>query len=254
MGESKAKIKANLHRRLTQVRVGSGYLNLHWLTRSVTACRVLARRNLGFYYGVMENTLNIIYLRGQAIAPYIDDLAQLRITVFREFPYLYDGTPEYEARYLQTYLNSVDSIAVLALDGLKVVGASTGLPLAHEEADFQKPFLDQGYDPQTLFYGGESVLLPAYRGQGIYKTFFAGREKHAQELGGFTHLTFCGVQRPADHALRPANYVPLDAIWRKFGYESQPALQTTYTWKDIDQPESTAKPMLFWMKALGTSV
>ena len=118
MGESKAKIKANLHRRLTQVRVGSCYLNLHWLTRSVTACRVLARRNLGFYYGVMENTLNIIYLRGQAIAPYIDDLAQLRITVFREFPYLYDGTTEYEARYLQTYLNSVDSIAVLALDGL----------------------------------------------------------------------------------------------------------------------------------------
>ncbi len=30
-------------------------------------------------------------LSGSQIAPYIDELAQLRITVFREFPYLYDG-------------------------------------------------------------------------------------------------------------------------------------------------------------------
>ena len=198
----------------------------------------------------MNHDLHMLHLSGAAIAPYLADLARLRITVFREFPYLYDGSAEYEARYLQTYVNSPDSIAVLALDGAQVIGASTGLPMAHEEADCQQPFLQQGYDPQTLFYCAESVLLPPYRGRGVYKAFFSGRENHAQQLGGFTHVTFCGVQRPANHSLRPADYAPLDAIWRKFGYQPQPALQTTYTWKDIDETDASPKPMQFWLKTL----
>lgn len=198
----------------------------------------------------MSNSLDIIHLSGSTIAPHLADLARLRITVFREFPYLYDGTEEYEARYLQTYINSPDSIAVLVLDGEKIVGASTGLPMAHEEADFQKPFVEQGYDPTKLFYCAESVLLPAYRGRGVYKNFFQGRENHARKLGGFTHLTFCGVERPVDHPLRPAGYMPLDAIWRKFGYQQHPELRTTYVWKDINETADSPKPMVFWMKAL----
>lgn len=198
----------------------------------------------------MNHDLHIIHLSGAAIAPYLPDLARLRITVFREFPYLYDGSAEYEAHYLQTYVNSPLSIAVLALDGENIVGASTGLPMAHEEANFQQPFLQQGYDPNTLFYCAESVLLPPYRGRGVYKAFFSGREHHARQLGGFTHVTFCGVQRPANHPLRPADYAPLDDIWRKFGYAPQPALQTTYTWKDIDEAAESPKPMQFWMKTL----
>ncbi len=198
----------------------------------------------------MQKNWQILHLSGAAIAPYLADLAHLRITVFREFPYLYDGSLEYEARYLQTYVNSPDSIAVLVLDGEQIVGASTGLPMAHEEAEFQQPFLQHGYDPQTLFYCAESVLLPSYRGQGVYKAFFSGREQHARQLGGFTHTTFCGVQRPINHALRPADYVPLDTIWQKFGYEPHPELMTNYTWKDIDQTVESPKPMQFWLKTL----
>ncbi len=198
-----------------------------------------------------DKRLQTLNLSGSEIAPYLADLAHLRITVFREFPYLYDGTEEYEARYLQTYVNSPNSIAVLVLDGEKIVGASTGLPMADEEADFQKPFIEHGYDPQTLFYCAESVLLPAYRGLGIYKTFFQGREEHSRKLGGkLTHLIFCGVERPLDHPRRPTNHTPLDTIWRKFGYEKFPELRTTYTWKDINEDAASPKPMVFWMKAL----
>lgn len=198
----------------------------------------------------MNKQLQTLHLSGPEIAPHLADLARLRITIFREFPYLYDGTEEYEARYLQTYINSPDSIAVLVVDENRIVGASTGLPMSHEEPSFQKPFVEQGYDPQTLFYCAESVLLPEYRGRGIYKTFFQGRENHARKLGGLTHATFCGVERPADHPLRPANYMPLDAIWRKFGYEQHPELRTTYVWKDINDNTESPKPMVFWTKAL----
>lgn len=194
--------------------------------------------------------LQIKHLSGEAIRPYIPDLAALRITVFRDFPYLYDGSREYEEHYLETYLKSDESIVVLALDGDRAIGASTGLPMAHETSEFQAPFLASGLNPQDFFYCAESVLLPEYRGRGIYKAFFEGRESHARSLGRFTHCTFCCVQRPADHPLRPADYAPLDAVWRRFGYHPEPDLVTEYAWKDIDMPDETRKPMFFWIKSL----
>ena len=62
-------------------------------------------------------------LSGAALHRYIPELAQLRMRVFRDFPYLYDGDPEYEARYLQTYVEAPHSVIVLAFDGDRVVGA-----------------------------------------------------------------------------------------------------------------------------------
>lgn len=194
--------------------------------------------------------ISIKHLSGADIAPWIPDLARLRITVFRDFPYLYDGTTEYEENYLQTYLNTADSIAVLALDGDRVIGASTGLPMADETAEFQQPFIELGYDPAKVFYCAESVLLKEYRGRGVYKHFFTGREGHARQLGRFDWCCFCGVQRPLDHPLRPADFVPLDAIWSKFGYVKHPELRTSYHWKDIDQTEETDHEMMFWLKSL----
>jgi GNAT superfamily N-acetyltransferase len=196
-------------------------------------------------------SLTLQRLTGPAITPHLTDLARLRITVFREWPYLYDGDMAYEAHYLETYSRSPESLFVLALDGDLVVGASTGVPMAHETDAFKGPFLAQGYDPERIFYFGESVLLPRYRGQGIGVRFFDEREGYARALGRFSHAAFCAVERPADHPLRPADYLPLDAFWGRRGYRKQPQLATTFNWKDLDQPESTAKPMTFWIKALG---
>ena len=81
-------------------------------------------------------------LSGPALNQYIDELAQLRMQVFRDFPYLYDGDLAYEARYLKTYIEAPDSVIVLAFDGDKVVGASTGVPLRHEMDEVKQPFLD----------------------------------------------------------------------------------------------------------------
>ena len=189
-------------------------------------------------------------LSGHELAPYLADLARLRIAVFREYPYLYDGTAEYEEKYLQTYLDSPDSVVILALDGDRAIGASTGLPMTDETGEFQAPFIEHGYDPARVFYCAESVLLPEYRGKGIYKRFFTGREDHARKLGRFDWCAFCCVQRPGDHPRRPADYAPLDPVWRKFGYVQHPELFTAYQWKDLDEEEEFFKPMVFWLKSL----
>jgi GNAT superfamily N-acetyltransferase len=200
----------------------------------------------------MTDSISILRFTGHDpdLKCYIPALASLRIRVFRDFPYLYDGTVEYEEKYLKTYTDCAESVVVLVLDGDKVVGATTGLPMDAETPEFQKPFVENGFDPSKIFYCAESVLLPEYRGRGIYPKFFAEREGHARALGRFDLVTFCCVQRPEDHPLRPADYVPLDRIWSKFGYVKHPELATTYTWKDVDETEDSEKPMVFWLKSL----
>lgn len=194
--------------------------------------------------------MEIRLLHGAAIAPYIDDLARLRLTVFREFPYLYDGTAQYEADYLSTYVRSERSLVVLAVDNGQVVGASTGLPLADETAEFQQPFLDQGRNPRKVYYFGESVLLPRYRGQGLGVRFFIEREAYAHKLGAFHYCAFCAVERPNGHPRRPADYKPLHGFWRNRGFLHQPSLRTSYTWRDLDEQEESPKTLSFWLKEL----
>ena len=187
---------------------------------------------------------------GPNIAPFVPDLARLRIEVFREFPYLYDGDEDYERLYLQTYVRSSRSLAVLVYDGATLIGASTGLPMTDETEEFKRPFVAHGYDIGKIFYCGESVLQRDYRGRGIYKHLFAAREQHAASLPGVTLCTFCGVQRPAHHPLRPPGYTPLHAIWQRFGYTEHPELETPYVWKDVDETEPSAKTMRFWTKSI----
>lgn len=189
-------------------------------------------------------------LHGPGILPYIEDLAQLRIQVFREFPYLYDGSLAYEREYLGTYAESPHSLFVLALDGQRVVGMSTGVPLADETDAFRRPFVEAALDPARIFYFGESVLLPEYRGQGVGVRFFEAREAYARQLG-FAVCAFCAVERPADHPRRPADYQPLHAFWTRRGYRHQPALRTEFHWKDLDEAQESAKAMSFWLKELG---
>lgn len=194
-------------------------------------------------------TLEIKTFSGTDAAARFEDVARLRIAVFRDFPYLYDGNLAHERKYLATYARSEGSIFVLAIDGTRVVGASTGTPMAAETDEVKAPFLAAGRNPEDFFYFGESMLLPAYRGHGIGVAFFAEREKQARRLT-LPFSTFCAVERPADHPRRPADYVPLDAFWTKRGYRHHPELRTTFTWRDLDEATESPKPLSFWIKDL----
>lgn len=193
-------------------------------------------------------TVTTRVLTGEALAAALEDVARLRIRVFRDFPYLYDGDADYEADYLRAY-QSPGAVVVAALDGTRVVGAATGAPMVDHAADFAAAFADRPEPLDQLFYCAESVLLPDYRGRGIGHAFFDAREAHARALG-LTHGAFCSVIRPADHPARPADYRPLDPFWRKRGYEPLPGVIAHFSWKDLGQAEETEKPLQFWMRRL----
>ncbi len=194
--------------------------------------------------------VTVTAFRGPGAEPFTDAIAGLRITVFREFPYLYDGSPEYEREYLSRYFGCPESIVVLAREGGEVVGASTGIPLDAGEPEFRAPFENAGHDVSAFFYFGESVLLPRLRGRGIGHRFFDEREAHTRRLKRFTHCAFCAVERPADHPRRPHGYRPHNAFWTKRGYTRQPALRTAFTWQDLDESAPSPKPMVFWTRRL----
>jgi len=179
----------------------------------------------------------------------LGDLARLRIAVFRDWPYLYDGDEAYEESYLKTYRDSPGAILVGAFDGGRIVGMSTGMPMTDHASEFASAFDGTGIGLAQVFYCAESVLLPAYRGQGQGHAFFDLREAHARELG-YTHSAFCGVVRSADHPLKPQGYAPLDPFWRKRGYTPVDGAVASFRWKDVDRPEETDHPLQFWVRRL----
>ena len=194
-------------------------------------------------------TLRIETLTGAALAAALDDVARLRIEVFRAWPYLYDGDLAYERDYLQSYRDSAGAVVVGAFDEDRLVGAATGTPLADHADDFAAAFAASTLDMADIFYCAESVLLPAYRGQGAGHGFFDAREAHARELG-FAKSAFCSVIRPKEHPLHPTGYTPLDPFWRKRGYRPLPGVVAEFAWKDIDQPKETTKTLQFWLRDL----
>ena len=188
-------------------------------------------------------------LRGMATEQRMEPVAALRIRVFRDWPYLYEGSLEFERKYLATFALCNASFVVLAWDGEQCVGATTALPLANTQAEVRAPFEQAGMDIHQVLYFGESVVLSSHRGQGIGLHFFAAREAHAQALG-LRQCAFCAVDRPVDHPLRPAHYVPNDAFWQRRGYTRLPELVSTFSRQDVDQAAATPHALTYWLKTL----
>jgi GNAT superfamily N-acetyltransferase len=197
----------------------------------------------------MSPSLRIECLTGPHVRRHLDAVAALRIDVFRGWPYLYDGDPAYERKYLEVYAVSADSVFVLAFDGDAIVGASTGLPLADDSAEFRAPFDAAGLDADRVFYFGESVLLPAYRGRGIGHAFFDHREAHARALGRFDLTAFCAVDRDPADPRRPPAHRDNDAFWTGRGYARQAGMTMRLRWNEIGQGE-LEHALTFWTRRL----
>lgn len=188
-------------------------------------------------------------LTGAELEAHLDDVARLRIAVFRDWPYLYDGTLDYEREYLKTYRDNAGALLVGAFDAGILVGASTSTFMEDHAEAFAAPLARIGLPAGSILYGAESVLLPAYRGRGLGHRFFDLREAHARAHGR-SHVAFCSVVRPEGHPLCPETYRTNDAFWTGRGYAKLPGVLAEFSWKDLGDDGESVKPLQFWMRAL----
>jgi len=179
----------------------------------------------------------------------IPALSDLRIRIFRGWPYLYDGTADYEAAYLAEFIREPNAVLIVAQDGDAVVGAATASPMVGQKPEFQLPLRAHGMDVARIFYFGESVLLPDYHGQGIGHQFFDAREAAARAAGA-VQASFCAVIRREDHPMRPDSPRDLSPFWRARGYAPLEGLTTMLKWQDLGEADDSPHIMQFWMRDL----
>ena len=188
-------------------------------------------------------------LSGAEIGPIIPELARLRTVVFRDYPYLYDGDAAYEEWYLADFARAPGAVVIAASSGETLVGAATASPMRSQKPEFSGPLAALGVAVDDLFYCGESVLLPAYRGHGLGHAFFDGREAAARAQG-FSLIGFYAVIRPEDHPLKPEDYSPLHGFWGRRGYAPLPGAIASFPWKEVGQGDESEHRMQFWMRRL----
>lgn len=187
-------------------------------------------------------------LRGTAVQRHLAGLAKLRIEVFREWPYLYEGSLDYEGDYLRAFANAPGAVIVGAFDGAALIGASTAAPLAAQADYIVAPFLANGLALERFFYFGESVLKRAYRNQGLGVQFFDAREAAAREHGGVSTCTFCAVIREPGDQRAPEGYKALDAFWGRRGFAPWEGMRCAIRWTEIGAAQETQQSMQFWRK------
>lgn len=195
----------------------------------------------------MIGEFDIRLLKGEEILPFLGDLAALRIYVFKEYPYLYQGDQEYEKKYLSLYTSCNDFFLVVVLNNNEVIGVTTGLPMKYEGNSFKKAFDNSGYDINDIFYIGETIILPEYRHKGLSRAMFSKMEYEVTRLG-YKVLSLATVKRAQDDPKRPNNYIPLDYLWQKYGYKKIPKIKAGLYWCEVGQNLETEHEMEFWLK------
>ena len=190
-------------------------------------------------------------LTDSQIYDHLDALAELRIEVFKAWPYLYAGDRDYETRYLKAFAEAEGALLVAAFADERIVGASTALPLQNEHKELREPLESAENRPPVAswYYLAESVLLPEHRGQGAGRRFFEEREAHARKLG-YAHTCFAAVQRDSADPRRPENYRELDPFWQRLGYTPHDDLVAHLSWQEVGEAEESPKPLQFWLKNL----
>ena len=188
-------------------------------------------------------------LQGSQIQEYLEQIARLRLTVFREYPYLYDGKLKDELEYLKHYANHVEATVIIASCGNEVVGAVTAIPLQYESEELSSPFAATQYPVERIIYIGEMLFYAGYRNKGLGSRLLSSIEQHFVTQKNYEYLTSATVMRADDDPYCPDGYVPIDRFLQRNQFAQLPGVTTHFTWKEVDGIPRDHE-MQFWIKAL----
>lgn len=193
-------------------------------------------------------------LTGKDVQKYIVLLSRLRVNNFKEYPYLYEGSVEYEKQCMQGYISCPRCVFTIAKVDGKIAGVLTGIPLVSDSSigtEAEKIFKLNNLNPSEYYYYGEIFVLKKFRNLAVVASLFTAQNSKAKDLG-YKYAVMLTVVRQENHPLKPKKYKSLDQLWARAGF-SKMDLTINCRWPTI-RPDGSIEDinnlLEFWMKKL----
>lgn len=187
------------------------------------------------------------------IAPYLPFVAQQRLSAYRDYPYLYQGTMEEEIQYLDWFSKLKHSALVIAFYHDEPVGFITGTSLSGFDFHYKGSidlFKNAGLPFDTYYYFSDAIIMPEHRNKSLITQMAQMLEEHADILGYTATCFVC--ESHASHPLKPDGYKELNGLFQKHGY-SKTEMVVAYNWptRQIDGGDKMqVHAMNYWIKQL----
>ncbi|QLH36622.1 MAG: hypothetical protein HWD61_11200 [Parachlamydiaceae bacterium] len=195
--------------------------------------------------------INIKSFEGKEILPYVKEITELCLIIYKEYPFLYEGTEAEYLPFIEYYAQSDQSIACIVFDHARPVGVAIGMPLHLMREKYQTPFsnLCPNEILSEFFYLGEFLLLHEYRGQNLGKQMYLEFERLIQNKDQ-KNICFCSIDETLTFTPPPLNYHPLEEFWCHLGYQKCKEMTFSIDWRNISESQDSSHPMIYWIKKI----
>lgn len=183
------------------------------------------------------------------MAQHLQHVSEMRMRLFRDFPYLYDAKLDDEREYMHTYSQAGSAALVVTRAEGQLIGLCTTIAISEEIDEFKTKFEALGYAPTKVLYLGEMLLEPAWQGRGLGGQMLERIEAEAAAKG-YQWVTAAMVQREENDPRQPDNYRTPRTLLERCGYHAEPRLDSQLTWLEIGQSAPTEHLMRFWVKEI----
>jgi GNAT superfamily N-acetyltransferase len=194
--------------------------------------------------------MTIQVLRGQELLSNIPEFAKLRLTIFREYPYLYEGDPALEKSYLSLFASSSDAFFIVAKIKNQVVGAISGLPLDVAQKEIRDVFHQSAIETGEYYALCEIIVLKEHRNKKIGSVLYKEFENQLLKMKRYKKVVLWQIVRAQGDLKRPNDYFSLDNFWCKKGFIKHPEFICYIHWKEISDKEESSHRFEFWIKEL----
>lgn len=195
----------------------------------------------------LKNDLTLSTLSGSEARKYFQQIASMRINMFKGYPYFYEGSFDCEKEYLESYFNSTHSKVLLVLKDEQIVGFSTSIPLKEMEV-VRSAFSKKQIDTSQYLYIGETLIEEPFRTPELLRKISEFHEAQAKNTG-YSRLVCMVVKRDHSHPLRPANYRALEPV-QDLGYKLLEEIEVKQKWERTDTHQREENCLDIWTKPI----
>lgn len=155
------------------------------------------------------------------------EIGALRIEIFREWPYLYEGEIEEASTYLKDYIKDESGRLITLENEGEILGMVTGIAVAFYDAHLLAETSPRYY------YWGDFILKKAYRGHQLGQQLFDAAREVFKTLD-FDTLLMAMIKRDAFDPRRPKEARDMREFAKKVGFKSN-GVSLFYKWREIGE-------------------